>query len=151
MSNQPPSASTNGKQCPSSPSLPPTDTRTTLHVSKAPRAWIWDWPIVFLSVFCFVIFAMFVMPGFRRSPKATHCNKCISNLKMLEGACEQAVMAGKTNPVMADLCGPSAYISVTPVCPASKASYTMPALGGTFVCPNPGISGDPVWTHSLYR
>jgi hypothetical protein len=85
------------------------------------------------------------------SCKGCQMCSCIANLKQLEGAREQAIIAGKTNPCMADLCGATAYLTVTPVCPASKVAYPMPALGATFLCPNPGITGDPDYTHSLYK
>jgi hypothetical protein len=155
MSNQAPSASIDGKQSPSSTPLSPEDPRTTVPVSK-PRSEMSGCLIIFKFIFWIavsfgflILFAM-AWPSFVRSPKCSHMILCISNLKHLEGAREQAVMDGKTNPVMADLCGPTAYIKVTPVCPASKATYPMPPLGGTFLCPNPGVSGDDVYTHSLY-
>lgn len=143
-------------QWPSPPQPSPTDPLTPLPVSQSRAVMSVEEKVNRVIIICIVSFGILILvgiatPGLRRDPVISRTNACISNLKMLEGAREQAVMDGKTNPVMADLCGPSAYIKVTPVCPASKAAYPMPALGGTFLCPNPGISGDKLFTHSLYR
>jgi GYF domain 2 len=136
-----------GVQWPSSPA----DPRTPLPGSKAPRSEMSGCFWIAVSLGILILFAI-AWPGFYRSPKPSKMNACIANLKQLEGAREQAIMDGKTNPCMADLCGATAYIKVTPVCPASKAVYTVPADPvATFVCPNPNISGDPDWTHSLYK
>jgi prepilin-type N-terminal cleavage/methylation domain-containing protein len=98
------------------------------------------------------ILAAIAIPNFLRSRKMSQMNSCIANMKQLEGAREQALLAGFTAPVMATLCGPSAYIKVTPACPATKTVYSVPAgVADTFVCPNPGISGDTEFTHSLYK
>jgi hypothetical protein len=143
-------------QWPVTPPLPPPDPLTPLPVSQPRAVMSADEKVNRVIIICILSFGVLILvgiatPGLRRNPTISKMNFCISNLRMLEGAREQAVMDGKTNPVMADLCGPSAYIKVTPVCPASKAAYPMPALGGTFLCPNPGISGDKLFTHSLYR
>jgi hypothetical protein len=156
MSNQPPSASIDGVQCPSSTPLPPADTRTTLPGSK-PRFRMWgcsrDGVVLFTIVFFVILILSAInVPSCVPYRKGSQTNSCIANLKQLEGAREQAILAGKTNPCMADLCGATAYIKVTLVCPASRAVYTVPADPvATFVCPNPGISGDPEWTHSLFK
>lgn len=98
------------------------------------------------------ILAAIAIPNFLRSRKMSQMNSCIANLKQLEGAREQALLAGNTNPSLGNLCGTSAYVKVTPVCPATKASYTVPSdPASTFVCPNPGIAGDTEFTHSLYK
>lgn len=78
-------------------------------------------------------------------------NSCIANMKQLEGAREQALLAGNQTPDMAALCGTSAYIKVAPVCPATKASYVLPGVAETIVCPNPAVTGDTEFTHSLYK
>jgi len=153
MSNQPPSASSDGKQSPSSTPLPPEDPRTPLPVSQTSSSRMLVNVLVMLVIIVIVL-TMIALPSCVRSGEGNRMhqmNSCIANMKQLEGAREQAIMDGKTNPCMADLCGLTAYIKVTPVCPASKATYPMPALGGTFLCPNPGISGDDLFTHSLYR
>jgi len=98
------------------------------------------------------ILAAIAIPNFLRSRKMSQMNSCIANMKQLEGAREQALLAGNTNPDMSALCGISAYVKVTPVCPATKTVYAKPALpADTFVCPNPGIAGDTEFTHSLYK
>jgi prepilin-type N-terminal cleavage/methylation domain-containing protein len=89
------------------------------------------------------ILAAIAIPNFLRSRKNSQMNSCIANMKQLEGAREQALLAGNTNPALGALCGATAYIKVTPSCPATKAVYTVPTDPvATFVCPNPGIAGD---------
>lgn len=148
MSNQPPSASTDGIHCPSPTSLSPEDPRTEMSGGEKVNKVI----IICIFFFGILILVALATSSLLRDPTVSKMNACISNLKHLEGAREAAIMAGKTNPCMADLCGAAAYVKVTPVCPASRAVYTVPADPvAPFVCPNPGISGDPEWTHSLYR
>jgi prepilin-type N-terminal cleavage/methylation domain-containing protein len=97
------------------------------------------------------ILAAIAIPNFLRSRKMSQMNSCIANMKQLEGAREQALLAGNTNPELSALCGASAYVKVTPACPATKATYVLPGVSATIVCPNPGITGDTEFTHSLYK
>ena len=97
------------------------------------------------------ILAAIAIPNFLRSRKMSQMNSCIANMKQLEGAREQSLLAGNTNPDMAALCGASAYVKVTPSCPATKVAYSVPALAVSFACPNPDIAGDTEFTHSLYK
>jgi prepilin-type N-terminal cleavage/methylation domain-containing protein len=98
------------------------------------------------------ILAAIAIPNFLRSRKMSQMNSCIANMKQLEGAREQALLAGNTTVSLAILCGTSAYVKVTPSCPASKAQYVVPAdVAATFVCPNPMIAGDTEFAHSLYK
>jgi len=98
------------------------------------------------------ILAAIAIPNFLRSRKMSQMNSCIANLKQLEGAREQALLAGNTSITIAILCGASAYIKVEPKCPSTKAAYVPPTdVAATMVCPNPGTAGDTEFTHSLYK
>ena len=98
------------------------------------------------------ILAAIAIPNFLRSRKMSQMNSCIANMKQLEGAREQALLAGNTSVTSAILCGPSAYVKVTPSCPATKANYPIPSdAAATFSCPNPTIGGDTEYYHSLYK
>jgi len=98
------------------------------------------------------ILAAIAIPNFLRSRKMSQMNSCIANMKQLEGAREQALLAGNTDPKMSALCGPSAYVKVTPVCPATKSDYADPATpAATFQCRVPGIAADSEFVHSLYK
>jgi prepilin-type N-terminal cleavage/methylation domain-containing protein len=97
------------------------------------------------------ILAAIAIPNFLRSRKISQMNSCIANMKQLEGAREQALLAGVSNPQITDLCGATCYIKVTPACPATKAQYVLPAVTATIVCPNPDIAGDTEFTHALYK
>jgi GYF domain 2 len=146
-----------GVQWPCSPPLPPADPHALLPATQAPKSRMSGCKIrcgviVIIVFFVILILGALAIPGFLPSRKMSQMNCCISNLKQLEGAREVAVLAGIKNPCMADLCGATAYIKVTLVCPATKAVYTVPADPvATFVCPNPNITGDPEFTHSLYK
>jgi prepilin-type N-terminal cleavage/methylation domain-containing protein len=97
------------------------------------------------------ILAAVAIPNFLRSRKISHCSSCIANMKQLEGAREQALLAGLTTIGLASVCGDSLYVRVTPVCPATKGSYTLDATS-TIVCPNPDTAGtEPEYIHSLYK
>jgi len=97
------------------------------------------------------ILAAVAIPNFLRSRKISQCNSCIANMKQLEGAREQALLAGNTTIDLSVLCGASAYVKVTPVCPATKASYTVDATSSV-VCPNPTTAGTEIeYIHSLYK
>ena len=58
----------------------------------------------------------------------------IANLKQIEGAVEQAKLAGKASPAVSDIVGATLYIKVMPKCPTTQAAYTTidpPACPGT--------------------
>lgn len=98
------------------------------------------------------ILAAIAIPNFLRSRKVSQMNSCIVNMKQLDGAREQALLAGNTSISLSILCGPAAYIKATPSCPASKAQYPVPSdIAATISCPNPGVAGNSEFTHSLYR
>ncbi len=58
----------------------------------------------------------------------THQLICISNLKQLQTACEQARLEGIKNPKMTDLIGRDKYIAKMPRCP-SGGVYSLPTDG----------------------
>jgi len=98
------------------------------------------------------ILSAIAMPNFLRSRRVSQMNSCIVNMKQLDGAREQALLAGNTSISMAILCGTAGYLKATPSCPASKTQYAAPAsAAATFVCPNPGVAGNTEFTHSLYK
>ena len=97
------------------------------------------------------ILAAVAIPNFLRSRKISQCNSCIANMKQLEGAREQALLTGATSIGVGSLCGVSLYVRVTPVCPATKITYTVDATA-TIVCPNPTTSGsEREYIHSMYK
>ena len=108
---------------------------------------------IMIAVAIIGVLGSIAIPNFMRSRKMSQKNSCIANMKQLEGAREQALTAGNIVNHMTVWCGPSAYIRVTPDCPATKAAYPTPDTPtGTFVCPNPTIAGDNTeFLHSLYQ
>jgi len=78
------------------------------------------------------ILAAIAIPNFIRSRKESQKNACIANLKQIEGAYEQAKLAGQSPTLLADLVDVgetasklSGYLKVTPVCPAG-GKYKLP-------------------------
>ncbi len=98
------------------------------------------------------ILAAIAIPNFLKSRKESQKNSCIANLKQIEGAVEQAKLAGIVAPASADIIGSDKYIKVAPNCPATKAAY---AISGTSdatwrpVCPNPDVNGTGTDSHVL--
>jgi len=71
-------------------------------------------------------------------------NSCIANLKAIQGAKEQALMAGKSFAEMSDLVGPDKYLRTMPKCP-SGGTYT---VGGANMNPTCNCV-DPRYPHVL--
>jgi len=85
------------------------------------------------------ILAAIAIPNFLKSRQESQKNACIANMKQLEGACEQAKLAGKNGTLtMTDICGTTAYIKTEPRCPYSTGTpYNLPADDAARVtCPN---------------
>jgi len=77
------------------------------------------------------ILAAIAIPNFIKSRKESQRNACISNLKQIEGAYEQAKLAGASPTTLAELVDAAGdtkvagYLKVTPVCPAG-GTYALP-------------------------
>jgi len=98
------------------------------------------------------ILAAVAIPNFLRSRKISQANSCIANMKQIEGAREQALLAGMTTISMANLCGATLYVKVEPKCPATKAVYVVSDAVATVTCPNPTFAGtEAEYVHSLYK
>ena len=69
------------------------------------------------------ILAAVAIPNFIKYRRSSQATACVSNLKQIQAAKEQSLMAGK-GLTEADLYGASGYIKVTPTCPAG-GSYTI--------------------------
>jgi len=85
------------------------------------------------------ILAAIAIPNFLKSRTDSQKNSCIANLKQIEGAVEQAKLAGVTTINAAAIFGATSYIKVAPTCPYNNAAYT------TFdppACPNVGTQTD---------
>lgn len=98
---------------------------------------------IMIVVLIIGLLAAIAIPNFVKARKTTHMNACIDNLRTIEGGIEQALMAGTlaANLNESVLYGADAYIKVKPVCPATKADYTIPVDGTRPVCPNPNVAG----------
>lgn len=92
------------------------------------------------------ILAAIAIPNFLKSREESQKNACIANLKQIEGAYEQAKLAGVASPTYPDdLVGANNYIKVEPYCPVSakdKTAYTL--TDGVPTCPNVGEKADHV-------
>ena len=93
------------------------------------------------------ILAAIAIPNFIKSRKESQKNACIANLKQIEGAVEQARLAGVAAPASSDIFGSDGYIKVAPTCPYGKATYAIPTDDTTRpVCPNVASCTDHVLT-----
>ena len=73
------------------------------------------------------ILAAVAIPNFVKYRKTSQMNACISNLKTIQAAVEQAKMAGVATPTKDDIVGSDKYIKTTPICPATTQwAYTLP-------------------------
>ena len=93
---------------------------------------------IMIVVAIIAILAAVAIPNFVRYRKTSQMNACISNLKQIQAAVEQAKMGGVATPGWTDIVGSDKYIKVSPTCPAAgSVSYTLPS-GDT---DNPTCSG----------
>lgn len=76
------------------------------------------------------ILAVIAIPGFLFSRKESQKNACIANLKQIEGACEQAKLAGAEVNDLSDLYGngPAGFLKAQPICKAG-GEYALPTDG----------------------
>ena len=84
------------------------------------------------------ILAAIAIPNFLKSREESQKNACIANLKQLEGAVEQAKLAGNAAATVTDVCGADKYIKTMPKCPKNNGPYTAlscPAGDTTHVLP----------------
>ena len=80
---------------------------------------------IMIVVAIIAILAAVAIPNFVRYRKTSQMNACISNLKQIQAAVEQAKMGGVVTPGWTDIVGSDKYIKVTPTCPAG-GTYTLP-------------------------
>ena len=80
---------------------------------------------IMIVVAIIAILAAVAIPNFVRYRKTSQMNACISNLKQIQGAVEQAKMGGVAKPAGTDIIGSDKFIKVTPKCPGA-GTYTLP-------------------------
>ena len=80
---------------------------------------------IMIVVAIIAILAAVAIPNFIKYRRNSQAAACVSKLKQIQAAVEQAKLAGKGT-TMADICGPTGYIKTTPVCPAG-GTYSVPA------------------------
>ena len=82
---------------------------------------------IMIVVTIIAILASVAVPNFMRYRKTSQMTACISNLKQIYAACEQAKMMGQAPADVASLCGPTMFLKVVPQCPASNSNtYSLP-------------------------
>lgn len=90
-----------------------------------------------------IIFLLAVLAiNFLRSRKMTAMEACIANMRQLEGAREQALLAGQNASIKG---------SVTPATATVPAVYGPVAPPKPFDCPSPAGPADTEFQHSLYK
>ncbi|HRT28257.1 MAG TPA: prepilin-type N-terminal cleavage/methylation domain-containing protein [Kiritimatiellia bacterium] len=92
------------------------------------------------------ILAAIAIPNFILSRKRSHQNACITNLRQIQNAKYQSLMANG-GVTAEDLFGPEKYIKVEPRCPAqSKVAYI---LGDADTDPTCTYAADEGYEHKL--
>ena len=81
---------------------------------------------IMIVVAIIAILAAVAIPNFITYRKTSQMNACISNLKQIQSAVEQAKMKGTATPGWSDIIGSDKFIKVTPTCPAG-GTYALPA------------------------
>ena len=80
---------------------------------------------IMIVVAIIAILAAVAIPNFIKYRRSSQATACVSNLKQIQAAKEQCLMAGKTLD-SANLFGATGYIKVEPKCPAQMTvSYTI--------------------------
>ena len=92
---------------------------------------------IMIVVAIIAILAAIAIPNFLKSRKDSQTNACIANMKQIQGAVEQAKLAGVAAPDAAAFIGATLYIKVAPECPYNGSTY---ATIDPVVCPNVGQS-----------
>ena len=83
---------------------------------------------IMIVVAIIAILAAVAIPNFVKYRKTSQAAACISNLKQIQSAVEQAKLAGTQTPAAADIIGSDKYIKQSPKCPqVGSYSYTLPA------------------------
>ena len=84
------------------------------------------------------IMSSVAIPNFIRYRRIANKNVCISNLRRINHAYEQAKLAGLTPQDVSSLCGPDSYLKSIPHCPSSGSNtYSLPQEeGGNPTCSN---------------
>lgn len=102
---------------------------------------------IMIVVAIIAILAAVAIPNFVKYRKSSMQTACISNLKQLQTAVEQAKMKGIATPAWSDIIGSTLYIKVSPKCPASTgAKYTLPTDDTSYPTCD---FGDTDYPHSL--
>ena len=104
---------------------------------------------IMIVVAIIAILAAVAIPNFVRYRKTSQMNACISNLKQIQTAYEQAKMAGMAPTTVADLCGSTLFIKAEPKCPTTNtAVYALPTTeDGNPTCGNE--TTDAAYPHKL--
>ena len=100
---------------------------------------------IMIVVLIIGLLAAIAIPNFIKARKTTQMNACIDNLRSIEGAIEQSLMAPKDDGsawTYAEMFGQDGFIKVEPKCPSTQAVY-VPVMDGSArpVCPNPNVAG----------
>ncbi len=92
------------------------------------------------------ILAAIAIPNFLKSRRESQKNSCIANMKQIQGAAEQYMLASKSltctmNNLWIAAGDENNYLKAVPVCPTDNSAYTFSAAAGvaTVTCGNSAL------------
>ena len=104
---------------------------------------------IMIVVAIIAILAAVAIPNFIRYRQSSQATACISNLKQIQAAYEQASLAGNTPSQVADLVGDDKWMKTEPKCPKTNANTYSFGADGTPECSNDNSGDEKAYRHSL--
>lgn len=104
---------------------------------------------IMIVVAIIAILAAVAIPNFIRYRQTSQATACVSNLKQIQAAYEQASLAGTTPATVADLVGDTKWIKKEPVCPKTNTNTYGFETDGTPKCDNDVAGDEKAYRHAL--
>ena len=105
---------------------------------------------IMIVVAIIAILAAVAIPNFIKYRQNSQAAACVSNLKQIEAAVEQARMAGGKPSSIEELVGENGYIKNTPVCPAG-GTYSLGDEKTSPSCNKGKVAADKSSWHMLIK
>ena len=104
---------------------------------------------IMIVVAIIAILAAVAIPNFVRYRQTSQATACVSNLKQIQAAYEQASLAGSTPANVTALVGDDKWIKKEPLCPKTNTNTYSWEDDGTPKCSNDNASDEKAYRHAL--